>query len=45
MLLKAHIDLYVDSPYQASVSYLFSSIGGSVNTEADADEEAWCGRA
>ena len=32
-----HIDLYLDNPNQASVSYPFSSIDASINADADAD--------
>ena len=39
MLEMAHIDLYLDSPHQASASYPFSSINASV----DVDAEAGCG--
>ena len=37
--VMAHISLYLYNPYQASVSYPFSSINTSVNADTDAD--AW----
>ena len=35
-LVIAHINLYLDNPHQASISYPFSSINTSVNTDTDA---------
>ena len=37
MHVMVHIDLYLDNPHQASVSYPFSSIDASVDADADAD--------
>ena len=42
----AHMDLYLCNPYQASVSYPFSSIDISINADAEADADAYasCGQ-
>ena len=40
----AHIDLDMYNPDQAPAAYPFSSFDASVNTDIDADTDAWCGQ-